>query len=60
MLLWFAEHGADLLVISLLVLACFLILRSMVRRRRAGKGSCGGDCASCGASCPDRQRPPRP
>ena len=28
-----------------------LILRSMARDRRAGKGGCGGNCAHCNCAC---------
>ena len=43
-------------ILTALVLAAviFLVVRGMVRDRRAGKGGCGGNCgacAGCGGGC---------
>ena len=34
-----------------LLLIVALIVRSLLRSRRLGKSSCGGNCASCGCGC---------
>ena len=34
---------------AVIVLVVSLLIRSMIRDRRAGKAPCGGNCASCGA-----------
>ena len=36
-------------VLILLALLCAAIVRKLISDRRAGKLSCGGNCASCGA-----------
>ena len=39
------------LVLTLLVLAVGFIIRSLVRDRKQGKHTCGGNCASCHGGC---------
>ncbi len=39
------------LVLTLLVLAVGFIIRSLVRDRKQGKHTCGGNCASCHGAC---------
>ena len=39
------------LVLAVLLAVVGLIIRGMVKDRRQGKSSCGGDCASCGGDC---------
>ncbi|MDY5021506.1 MAG: FeoB-associated Cys-rich membrane protein [Blautia sp.] len=42
----------NIIVLSALVLAVVLVIRSMVRSRKKGKSlSCGGDCKSCAGGC---------
>ena len=36
-------------LIAAVALIVFLLVRVMVRDRKAGKAPCGGNCASCGA-----------
>ncbi len=48
LLLWLKENLATILVCLLLALIVFFIVRGMIRDRRAGKSSCGGNCAGCG------------
>ena len=49
MLSWLSANLANLVITAILVLAVALAVRSMIRNRKAGKSSCGCDCASCGA-----------
>lgn len=51
MLSWLSANLTNLVIAALLVLAVGLAVRSMIRNRKAGKSSCGCDCASCGAGC---------
>ena len=39
------------LVLAVLLVVVGLIVRGMVRDRKQGKSSCGGDCASCRGGC---------
>lgn len=47
MITWIQEHPADFAVIILLVVAVFLAILLIRKDRRAGRSSCGGNCASC-------------
>lgn len=40
-------------IVGIIFLALvFLVIRSMVRDKKAGKGICGGDCSACkGCHC---------
>ena len=40
-------------IVGIILLALvFLVIRSMVRDKKAGKGICGGDCSACkGCHC---------
>ena len=41
-----------LIVLAVLVLAVGLVLRNMIRAKKAGKSlQCGCDCSSCGGHC---------
>ena len=51
MLTWFASHLIDLVLLLVVVLVVFLIVRGMIRDKKAGKASCGCDCSSCGCGC---------
>ena len=51
MLAWLSENWANIVVIAGLLLLTALIVFHMVRSRKAGKRSCGCDCAACGACC---------
>lgn len=53
MFTWIYHNLATILVCAVLLLVVFLILRGMIRDRRAGKSLCGGSCASCpmGSAC---------
>ena len=49
MLAWLAANFVNLVLILAVAALLGLIVRGMVRDRRAGKSSCGGSCADCGA-----------
>ncbi len=39
---------ADMVIIAVLALVVGLIVRGMIRDKKAGKSSCGGNCGDCG------------
>ena len=43
------ENKINILLIGVIVLIAGLLIRSMIRSRKAGKSPCGGNCACCGA-----------
>ena len=47
MLAWVSANLANIAVAAVLLLIVGLALRRMIRNRKAGKSSCGCDCASC-------------
>ena len=49
MLNWLSANLVNIALIAALGLIVGLLIRVMVRDRRAGKAPCGGNCASCGA-----------
>ncbi len=49
MLTWLSANLINIVLIAVVVLIAGLVIRGMIRDRRAGKSSCGGSCASCGA-----------
>ena len=51
MLTWLASNLINIVIIVLLVLIVGFVIRGMIRDRKAGKSSCGGNCSSCGCSC---------
>ena len=53
MLTWVSANLANIAVVAVLVLIVGLALRRMLWNKKAGKSSCGCDCASCPscASC---------
>ena len=50
MLTWLAANWINIIVFAGVVLVVGLVIRSMIRDKRAGKSSCGGSCGSC-AGC---------
>ena len=48
MLTWFSENLINIALVAALALILGLVIRGMVRSRRAGKCSCGSDCGACG------------
>lgn len=49
MLAWLSANWINLILVAVITLIVALLIRGMVRDRKAGKRSCGGNCASCGA-----------
>ena len=49
MLGWLAANLINIVLIAVIALITALLIRSLIRDRRAGKSACGGNCASCGA-----------
>ncbi len=49
MLIWLSANWINLILVAGLVLIVGLLLRGMIRNKKAGKSSCGCNCASCGA-----------
>ncbi|MCR5664838.1 MAG: FeoB-associated Cys-rich membrane protein [Oscillospiraceae bacterium] len=49
MLAWLSANLINIALIALIGLIVALLIRGMVRDRKAGKRSCSGNCASCGA-----------
>jgi hypothetical protein len=49
MLSWLSTNLINIALIAAIVLIVTLLIRVMIRDRRAGKAPCGGNCASCGA-----------
>ena len=47
MLTWVSANLANIAVAALLLLIVGLALRRMLWNKKAGKSSCGCDCASC-------------
>ena len=48
MLNWFAQNLGTILIALALAAVVVLILRGLLRDRRKGKHSCGGNCGACG------------
>lgn len=51
---WIMDNLASIAVVSVIVLLLVLDVRKLVRDRRSGKHSCGGNCSGCsgcGGSC---------
>ena len=48
MLAWLAANFVNLVLILAVAALLGLIVRGMVRDRKAGKSPCGGSCADCG------------
>ena len=49
MLTWLSANLINIALIAVLAVIVTLLLRGMIRDRKAGACSCGGSCASCGA-----------
>ena len=48
MLAWLWANLINIVLIAVIVLITGMLIRSMIRDKKAGKSSCGGNCASCG------------
>ncbi len=49
MLQWISTNIGTILISLLLLASVALIIRSMMRDKKQGKSSCGGNCAGCAA-----------
>lgn len=55
-MLTFLKANFLTIVVSLILLIIVgLIIYSIVKDKKAGKGCCGGDCSRCQASCTHKQ-----
>ncbi|MBR6114041.1 MAG: FeoB-associated Cys-rich membrane protein [Oscillospiraceae bacterium] len=48
MLTWLSTNLINIVLLAVIVLITGLVIRGMIRDRKAGKSSCGGSCADCG------------
>lgn len=51
MLEFLAQNYGSILVGAILLAIVVLIIRKLVKDKRAGKSSCGGNCSACGHNC---------
>ena len=49
MLTWLSANLINIVLVAVIVLITVLLIRGMIRDKKAGKSSCGGNCAACGA-----------
>ncbi len=49
MLTWLSANMVNIVLIAVLVLITGLLIYSMIRSKKQGKSSCGGNCSACGA-----------
>ena len=49
MLAWLSANLINIVLVAVIVLIVAWLIRGMIRDRKAGKRSCGGNCAGCGA-----------
>ena len=49
MLAWLSANLINIALVVFIALIVALLIRGMIRDRKAGKSSCGGNCAACGA-----------
>lgn len=47
MLLWLQANIGTLAVVLAIVLVVALIIRSLIKDKKAGRSSCGNNCAHC-------------
>ena len=47
MLQWLSANLGTILISAALLVVVILIIRYLLRQKKAGKSSCGGDCAHC-------------
>ncbi len=50
MMTWFAANAGTILTLLVLALIVGLIIRGMIRDKKAGRSSCGNNCAHCAAA----------
>ncbi len=59
MLEWIQSNVANIVVVTILVAVTAAIIVKMIRDRKAGKSSCGGDCSRCAGACHCHCQPPK-
>ena len=47
MFAWIVENAATIIVMAVLILIAALIIAHMIRCKKNGKSSCGGNCGGC-------------
>lgn len=47
-MIWLSANLINIVLVAVLILIVGLLLRSMIRDKKTGKSSCGGNCANCG------------
>ncbi len=50
MLAWLSANLINIALVAVITLIVGLLIRGMIRDKKAGRSSCGGNCAGC-ASC---------
>ena len=48
MLAWLSANLINIVLVLAVALLVFVLVRSLIRDKRAGKSSCGGSCSGCG------------
>ena len=48
MLAWLSANLINIVLIAVIALITGLVIRGMIRNKKAGKSSCGENCSSCG------------
>ena len=58
MFFWIAQNMGNIIVSLILILAVTGIILKLIKDKRAGRSSCGGNCAHCRMchSCADKNR----
>ena len=57
MFAWIAENIGAICVCAVLLLIVGAIVYSMIRNKKKGRGSCGGNCGSCSMGCSCHKEP---
>ena len=47
MITWLAENLGTIIISIVLIALVVAIIRTMIKDRKMGKSTCGGNCASC-------------
>ena len=51
MLTWLSANWINMVLAAVIVMAVGLVIRALVRDRKAGKAPCGCSCGGCDGSC---------
>ncbi len=57
MLIWLSANLINIVLIAALALITILLVRGMIRKKKAGGSSCGCGCSGCAqsGSCPSQK-----